>query len=124
MIRVTLTKKFIEQDAKAPVDQTRAYYYDAKVRTLVLAVSPKGRKTFTWYKKLKGGATRLNIGTFPEWTIEKARGKASEWNAMAAHGQNPACEISRRSRASSPTASGGDEPWHVVGRAQRAPRAH
>lgn len=89
MERHNLTKRFIEQ---LPASQRpgRTYYYDERVKTLVLAVSPKGRKTFTWYKKVNGGAARLNIGTFPEWTVEQARGRASEWNAQAAHDVNPA----------------------------------
>jgi integrase len=89
MERHNLTKKFIEQ-LPASERPGRTYYYDERVRTLVLAVSPRGRKTFTWYKKVGGGASRLNIGTFPEWTVEQARGQASEWNAQAAHGINPA----------------------------------
>lgn len=89
MERINLTKKLIEQfPASQKTSQT--YYHDLRVRTLAVAVTPAGRKSFVWYKKVNGYPSRLNIGTFPEWTVEQARGRASEWNAQAAHGVDPA----------------------------------
>jgi integrase len=97
MTRLNLTKRAIESFPPPPAGKSRAYYYDEKVKTLAVAVSPKGRRVFCWYKKVKGStATLLNVGPYPEFSIEQARSVALEWNARAARGDNPAQE--RRAR--------------------------
>lgn len=85
---LNFTKREIE---KLPIPATVvAYYYDTRVRGLRLGVHPKtGRRTFSLYRKVKGAATTIPIGAFPELTIEEARGRASELNAQIAKGENP-----------------------------------
>jgi integrase len=78
-------------------DEQRTYYYDQEVRGLTLAVSPAGRKTFVWYRKVDGKPERVSIGLFPDLSIEQARGIASDKNAAHARGENPA-EIRRTIR--------------------------
>lgn len=95
MERINFTKKIIE-GFPASQKASKTYHHDARVRTLAVAVTPKGRKSFVWYKKVNGYPSRLNIGTFPEWTVEQARGQACEWNAQAAHGVDPAKECRAR----------------------------
>ncbi len=73
-----------------PKGEQRAYYYDTKVRGLALAVSPAGRKTFVLYRKVNGKPERINIGVYPDLSIEQARGKAEEMNSAIASGGNPA----------------------------------
>ena len=86
--RLNFTKREIE---KLPIPATVvAYYYDTRVRGLRLGVHPKtGRRTYSLYRKVKGTATTIPIGAFPELTIEEARGKASALNAQIAKGENP-----------------------------------
>src|SRR6266542_3265310 len=92
---VVRTKKFnfIKKTLDAllpPRGEQRAYYYDTQVRGLAIAVSPAGRKTFVLYRKVDGKPERVNIGIYPDLSIEQARGKASELNGLIARGENPA----------------------------------
>src|SRR5690242_4905845 len=73
-----------------PPGEQRAYYWDTKVRGLALAVSPAGRKTFVLYRKVNRKPERINIGVYPDLSIEQARGKAEEMNSAIASGNNPA----------------------------------
>jgi integrase len=70
----------------------RAYYHDTRVRGLCLAVSPKGKKVFVLYKKICGRPERVNIGVFPDWSIENARGAAEGMNSAIVRGENPAAQ--------------------------------
>ena len=70
------------------------YHRDLKVRGLYIGVGSTGKKTFLLYRKLKGKPERITIGPYPDLSIEKARGKASELNAAIANGSNPA-EVKR-----------------------------
>jgi integrase len=69
------------------------YYHDAggalSVRGLAVRVSFTGNKVFTLYRRIGGRPERVVLGPFPDMTIEQARGKASELNALIAKGQNP-----------------------------------
>lgn len=58
--------------------ETRQRYYDTDVAGLVLEVSPKGKKSFRVYKRLKNQASPLSVtlGDFPSLTIEQARESA------------------------------------------------
>jgi len=76
----------------APSNGQRAYYYDAKVRGLAIAVSGLGKKTFVVYRKVSGRPERITIGPFRDLTIEQARQRAEELNAAIARGGNPAAE--------------------------------
>jgi len=73
-----------------PKGEQRAYYYDSRTRGLALAVSPAGRKTFVLYRKVNGKPERINIGVYPDLTIEQARGEAERLNGAIALGDNPA----------------------------------
>jgi integrase len=95
--KFNFTKRTIEALLPPPGEQ-RAYFYDTQVRGLALAVSPAGRKTFVWYRKVNGKPERVSIGLFPDMAIEQARGRASEQNAAQARGENPA-EIRRTIRS-------------------------
>lgn len=71
---------------------------DEKTPGLILMVTPGGAKTFYWYRWLGGRPERNKLGTFPAMTIEQARAKAAEVNAVVAKGYNPA-ETKRATRA-------------------------
>jgi integrase len=89
--RFNFTKKGLDQ-LSSPQGGQRAYHYDTHVRGLALAVSPAGRKTFILYRKIAGRPERITIGPYPDLSIEQARGRASELNAVIAKGENPAAQ--------------------------------
>lgn len=78
--------------------QRRAYFNDDQVRGLAIAVAPSGRKTFLLYRKVAGKPERINIGLYPDLSIDQARRRAEELNGKIASGKNPASER-RRIRA-------------------------
>src|SRR5437764_748118 len=87
--RFHFTKKKID-GLPASTNGQRAYYYDDEVRGLTIAISPLGKKVFVLYRKVAGKPERVNIGTYPDLSIERARGRASELNSAIAQGRNPA----------------------------------
>jgi integrase len=86
--RFNFTKKALDA-LPAPRNDQRAYFYDVQVRGLAIAVSPAGRKTFVLYRKVAGRPERINLGLYPEMSIEQARGKAEQMNSAIAQGENP-----------------------------------
>jgi len=74
---------------------TRATYHDTKTPGLQLRVTPAGVKTFSMYRRTKGGGPeRVTLGRFPAMTVEQARKAASTVNSEIEHGANPA-EVKR-----------------------------
>jgi integrase len=71
----------------------RTYYYDTKIRGLALRVTSSNIKTFVVYRWVNGKPERVTLGRFPDLTIEQARKKATEVNAVIATGRNPKEEI-------------------------------
>jgi integrase len=86
------TKKRIDLMV-CPATSNRAYFYDAKVRGLALAVTPRGKKVFVLYRKVAGRPERIALGAYPDLTIEQARGKAEALNSKIAMGENPAVRL-------------------------------
>ena len=80
-------------DIEPPPEGKRTYVYDTLTRGLCIGVTPRGTKSFYLYRKIEGRADRIRIGPYPDLTIEAARGKAAEYNAMIAKGINPRDEI-------------------------------
>jgi integrase len=73
----------------------RATYHDTKAHGLQLRVTSTGVKTFSMYRRTKGGAPeRVTLGRFPTMTVEQARKAASVVNASIEGGNNPA-EVKR-----------------------------
>lgn len=73
----------------SPKNGQRAYFYDAKVRGLAVAVTGLGKKTFILYRKVAGRPERVTIGPYLDLSIEQARNRAEEMNADIALGENP-----------------------------------
>jgi integrase len=61
----------------------RLHYYDEREQGLGLRVEPD-RKSFFWFRKVKGQPTFRSIGVFPATSVEKARDTAQEWNGELA----------------------------------------
>ncbi len=69
----------------------RAVYLDAKTTGLQIRVTATGAKTFSVYRRIKGGLPeRITLGRFPTMTIEQARKQAARINAEIEEGANPA----------------------------------
>jgi integrase len=79
--RINFTKKALE---KLPATQKRYNVFDLDVSGLGVAVYPSGARSFFHLKKVRGWPERTAIGTFPDLSVEQARGKASELNAKLA----------------------------------------
>ena len=75
----------------APAPGQRLTVYDTKQPGLQLRVTPAGAKTFSFYRRLKGGQPeRVTLGRFPSMTVEQARQQGSRVNALIEDGNNPA----------------------------------
>ncbi|MBK7954240.1 MAG: tyrosine-type recombinase/integrase [Candidatus Accumulibacter sp.] len=75
----------------APATGERATYHDTKTTGLQLRVTPAGVKSFSMYRRTKGGGPeRVTLGRFPAMTVEQARKAAATVNAEIEHGANPA----------------------------------
>lgn len=74
----------------APAQGERATYHDKKSNGLQLRVTSNGIKTFSFYRRIKGGSPeRVTIGRYPDVTIENARREAARLSGLAAQGINP-----------------------------------
>ena len=69
----------------------RVEYHDSKTSGLRLRVTASGIKTFSLFRRVKGGAPeRVTLGRFPDVTVEQARRQAAAINSAIADGANPA----------------------------------
>ena len=69
----------------------RATYHDTKTTGLQLRVTASGVKTFSMYRRTKGGGPeRVTLGRFPAMTVEQARAAAAAVNAEIETGASPA----------------------------------
>jgi integrase len=75
--------------AGAALSGKRDYYYDAREKGLMLAVTAAGSKTFYLYKRIEGRPERLLLGKFPDLTVENARKLAASAKGEIAMGENP-----------------------------------
>lgn len=95
--RFPFTKSAIEA-IHAPA-RGRATYLDSKVPGLQLRVTANGIKTFSLYRRVRGGSPeRVTLGRFPSLTVENARAQAGKINNAIDAGANPA-ETKRAHRA-------------------------
>lgn len=82
----------------------RDTYHDTKATGLQLRVTATGAKTFSVYRRLKGGPPeRVTLGKFPAMTVEQARKAAALVNAEIEKGENPAA--AKRALRKEPTLS-------------------
>jgi len=78
-----------------PKAGSRVVYHDAKTTGLQLRITASGVKTFSLYRRIKGGQPeRVTLGRFPEMTVEQARKLAARVNSEIEEGSNPA-EVKR-----------------------------
>ena len=77
--RFHFTKRGLENLA-VPAEGKRHHWFDERMSGLGIAVYPSGQKTFFHLRKVQGWPRRTTLGSFPDLTIEQARGKAAELN--------------------------------------------
>ncbi len=82
-----LTKTFIEA-VEAPESGQRIYP-DDKQKGLGLRVTAHS-KAFVFERRFRGKSRRLTIGQWPSWSVDMARKRAREWDAMMDRGVDPA----------------------------------
>ena len=71
--QINFTKKTINA-LPIPEPGKRDTYHDTKTAGLQLRVTPTGAKTFSVYRRTKGGTPeRVTLGRYPDMTIEQAR---------------------------------------------------
>lgn len=88
--KFSFTKEAL-QSLPVPATGKRVVYLDAKTAGLQVRVTDSGAKTFSVYRRIKGGQReRITLGRFPAMTVEQARKAAALINAEIAEGSNPA----------------------------------
>ena len=91
--RLNFTKTAIRGLQRPPAGK-RATYRDTKIPGLELRVTPGGVKTFSLFRRVKGGGPeRITVGIFREHggtTVEQARKRAGQINSAIDGGANPA----------------------------------
>lgn len=96
--KFNFTKAIIDS-LPIPEPGKRDTYHDIKTAGLQLRISFTGIRTFSVYRRIKGGnPERVTLGRYPEVTVEQARRKAIEISHLIAEGHNPA-EVKRGTRA-------------------------
>lgn len=78
----------------------RSTFHDIKATGLQLRVTSGGVKTFSLFRRTKGGSPeRITLGRYPDMTIEQARKQAAQHNLAIESGANPA-QAKRKARQS------------------------
>jgi len=85
--RVNFTEAMVAK-IKPPTDG-RDTFHDAKVRGLILTVTPAGTKSYCLYKRVRGKPQRTLLGHHPELTVENARKEATKKYARIIGGEDP-----------------------------------
>ena len=80
--KLHFTKKCLD-NLPSPKEK-RFTVYDAQTRGLGLLIQPSGRRSFFWFRKVRGYPKWHTIGEYPDLTVENARAKADELNAELA----------------------------------------
>lgn len=74
-----------------PIPKDRETYQDAKVAGLVIRVSKTGSKSFSFFRRVKGGEPiRVTLGKYPLISIENARLETTKLNLSIESRANPA----------------------------------
>ncbi len=96
--KINFTKTIIDALSK-PESGKRDTYHDIKTLGLQLRVTTSGIKTFSVYRRIKGGnPERVTLGRYPDMTIEQARKSAAEINLHIISGKNPADRLREAKR--------------------------
>jgi integrase len=95
--RVRLTAGRVA-DFACKAGKSQSFLWDTDTPALALRATPTGRKTYVFESRLHGATVRINIGSYPEWPLEKAREKAQALKVLVDGGNDPR-EIERQQQA-------------------------
>ena len=93
--RFAFTKRGLE---RLEPGESRRYVYDAECDGLAMMLTPAGKKTFYFARRIEGRYRRVKIGRVPSVSVEQARKIATRHDGKVAEGQNPAEDL-RSARA-------------------------
>ncbi|MBF0339439.1 MAG: tyrosine-type recombinase/integrase [Magnetococcales bacterium] len=83
--------RIAELPASAP--GRREVWHDQHTPGLQMRVSPSGVKTWSWYRRVRGGGPeRITLGRWPRMSVEDARRHAGQLNALVTQGESPSEE--------------------------------
>lgn len=86
--KFNFTKEKLES---LPIPADRETYQDAKVAGLTIRITKNGTKSFSFFRRIKGGEPiRVTLGKYPLISIENARLEASKLNLSVESRNNPA----------------------------------
>jgi hypothetical protein len=94
--RIKLTSDRVDAFT-CPDAKSQAFLWDKVAPSLLLRVTPTGRKTYAFEGRLNGLTIRFGIGAVRDWTLEKARQRATELKMLVDCGQDPR-EIERQQK--------------------------
>jgi integrase len=100
MAKLKFTKTALAALVAPPVGQ-RLTVYDTEVPKLALRMTHAGAQTFYVVKRAGASIAWVKLGSFPEMTVERARGEAQKVLGEFANGANPA--EARRAYKGEPT---------------------
>jgi integrase len=90
---MNFTKASLDALPLAPIGG-RVTYHDAKTTGLQIRITSTGVKTFSVYRRLKGGPVeRVTLGRYPNMSIEQARKESARINALISEGINPNTDV-------------------------------
>jgi integrase len=96
--KINFTKAVIDA-LPIPESGKRDTHHDIKTSGLQLRITSTGIRTFSVYRRIKGGdPERITLGRYPDMTVEQARREAVRIAADISDGKNPA-EVKRGHRA-------------------------
>ncbi|HEV3112893.1 MAG TPA: site-specific integrase [Candidatus Binataceae bacterium] len=91
-----LTKQMVVTAGPAPIGSE--YYIRESGSGFGLRVLDSGTRSFIWEGRVKGGRNRrLTIGSWPDWTVDKARAEAAKMRADAKDRKDPS-DVRTRAR--------------------------
>lgn len=95
--RIKLTTGRVEAFI-CPAGKSQGFLWDTVAPSLLVRATPTGRKTYAFEGRLNGRTIRVGIGTVSDWTLDKARQKATELKMLVDGGQDPR-ELERQQQA-------------------------
>lgn len=85
--RIRLSKKVVED--LLPFADARRHVYDDAVPGLAVCVTPRGSKSFYWIGRVGKSVSRLQLGKWPQMSIDAAREEAKRVSADVVSGVTP-----------------------------------
>jgi integrase len=124
---VKLTQKYVKE-IEPPAKGAVTFWdgdHDGKVRGFGVRVYKTGTRSFFLNYSVGGTEHRVDIGAFPEWTVDAARDEAKALRQLVDRGENPAED--KRERREAPSIQDLIDRYieqHLPQKAAKGPRAN